>query len=295
LFQRNSFTGQSYDSVAGDLTGADASGGLGGPFNLFAYSNTVPPPPFPFGPGCFLGINPCPGAFGNTGPPNNTNLGTALYTNPTFATSGTSAAATAMRASIARGEALYNGISPDGVFTINGVTGLNDGALGPPGPVANGSCSTCHNNVNVGNDDFLDPKHIGIADNSYLDQNNLQKGANGSSTLLPTSDSPLFTFYCPVGTITFFSNPVSIKVGNSWVTADKYQTTDPGVGWITGNCADLGKFKVPQLRGLASRAPFFHNGQATTMLDVIKFYENRFSMHLTAQEEKDLVNFMNTL
>jgi len=295
LFQRNSFTGQSYDSVAGDLTGADGSGGLAGPLNLFNYSNTI----FfaPFGGGCFVPINPCPGSFGNTAV--GTNLGTALYLNPSFATSGTSAAATAMRASIARGEALYSGTDPlgHGIFTIAGVTGLNElGIFGPPGaPIPNGTCSLCHNNVNVGNDDFLDPKHLGIADNGYADLNGLQKGANGSSTLLPTADSPLFTFYCPVGTITFFSNPVQIKVNGQWVMADKYQTTDPGVGWITGNCGDLGKFKVPQLRGLASRAPFFHNGQATSMLDVIKFYENRFSMHLTAQDEKDLVNFMNTL
>jgi cytochrome c peroxidase len=78
-------------------------------------------------------------------------------------------------------------------------------------------------------------------------------------------------------------------------TYDQFKTTDPGAGWITGKCADLGKFKVPPLRGLASRAPFFHGGQAATMKDVIIFYKNRFSMNLTDQDVQDLVNFMNTL
>jgi cytochrome c peroxidase len=101
----------------------------------------------------------------------------------------------------------------------------------------------------------------------------------------------LFTFLCPQGSIPFFVNPVVVN----GVTYDQYQTTDPGVGWITGKCADLGKFKVPVLRGLASRAPFFHGGEAATMRDVIVFYQNRFNMQLTNQDIQDLINFMNSL
>ena len=71
--------------------------------------------------------------------------------------------------------------------------------------------------------------------------------------------------------------------------------TDPGRALISGKCADIGKVKGPILRGLASRAPYFHNGTGTTLLDVVKFYEQRFGIAFTNQDEQDLVNFLNAL
>ena len=64
---------------------------------------------------------------------------------------------------------------------------------------------------------------------------------------------------------------------------------------VTGKCADMGKLKVPGLRGLAARAPYFHNGTATTLMDVVNFYDQRFNMLLSNDEKADLVAFMNTL
>ena len=49
---------------------------------------------------------------------------------------------------------------------------------------------------------------------------------------------------------------------------------------VTGNCADIGKFKVPSMRGLAARAPYFHNGAADTLMDLVNFYDQRFNMLL---------------
>jgi cytochrome c peroxidase len=71
--------------------------------------------------------------------------------------------------------------------------------------------------------------------------------------------------------------------------------TDPGRALISGKCKDIGRLKGPILRGLASRAPFFHNGSAKTLLDVVNFYELRFSLSLTAQQKSDLVEFLNAL
>src|SRR5262245_42537799 len=39
-------------------------------------------------------------------------------------------------------------------------------------------------------------------------------------------------------------------------------TTDPGGALVTGKWKDIGRFKGPILRGLAARAPYFHNGFA---------------------------------
>jgi cytochrome c peroxidase len=71
--------------------------------------------------------------------------------------------------------------------------------------------------------------------------------------------------------------------------------TDPGRALISGQCKDVGKFKGPILRGLAARAPYFHNGSAATLMDVVNFYDQRFSIGFTEQQKQDLVNFLNTL
>jgi cytochrome c peroxidase len=64
---------------------------------------------------------------------------------------------------------------------------------------------------------------------------------------------------------------------------------------ISGNYADIGKVKGPILRGLAAPAPYFHNGSAATLMDVVNFYDQRFGINFTAQQKQDLVNFLNTL
>jgi cytochrome c peroxidase len=73
------------------------------------------------------------------------------------------------------------------------------------------------------------------------------------------------------------------------------QTTDPGRALVTGLWADIGKVKGPILRGLASRAPYFHNGSADNLSEVVDFYEKRFTVGFTPQEKKDLIAFLSTL
>jgi cytochrome c peroxidase len=41
---------------------------------------------------------------------------------------------------------------------------------------------------------------------------------------------------------------------------------------VTNNAADRGRFKVPSLRNVGLRAPFFHNGGKGTLTDVVNFY-----------------------
>ena len=51
----------------------------------------------------------------------------------------------------------------------------------------------------------------------------------------------------------------------------------------------------PILRGLAARAPYFHNGSADSLRDVIEFYDMRFNIGFTPEEKKDLIAFLNAL
>jgi cytochrome c peroxidase len=78
-------------------------------------------------------------------------------------------------------------------------------------------------------------------------------------------------------------------------TKETVKTTDPGRALITGKWADIGKVKGPILRGLASRAPYFHNGSAENLADVLTFYDKRFNIGFTAQEKADLIAFLNAL
>ena len=72
-------------------------------------------------------------------------------------------------------------------------------------------------------------------------------------------------------------------------------TTDPGKGLISGLCSDVGRTKGPILRGLAARAPYFHNGAARDLSELVDFYNQRFQMNLTSQEKENLIAFLNAL
>jgi hypothetical protein len=167
----------------------------------------------------------------------------------------------AYRLSVARGEEVFNTTK----IKITGVTGLND-VLGMP--VIDGFCGTCHDSPNVGDHSVKAPLNIGIAN----------AGA-GAPPALDIFGLPVFTLQCLQGPL----------------TGQKFTVTDPGRAMISGKCADIGKVKGPILRGLAARAPYFHNGSAATLSDAVNFYDQRFNIGLTDQQKQDLVNFLNTL
>ncbi|HLU65363.1 MAG TPA: hypothetical protein VKZ63_03780, partial [Kofleriaceae bacterium] len=89
-------------------------------------------------------------------------------------------------------------------------------------------------------------------------------------------DQPLYTF-------------------RSLVTGEEVQSTDPGLARVSGRFDDLNKFKVPTLRGLSTRAPYFHNGIAKDLRAVIDHYEEKLGFDFTEQEERDLAAFLAAL
>ncbi|MEO8307996.1 MAG: hypothetical protein ABI616_08140 [Pseudomonadota bacterium] len=72
-------------------------------------------------------------------------------------------------------------------------------------------------------------------------------------------------------------------------------TQDPGRALISGRCNDVGTIVIQQLRGLAARAPYFSNGSAATLREVVDFYDRRYNIGYSEQEKQDLVNFMGAL
>jgi cytochrome c peroxidase len=168
----------------------------------------------------------------------------------------------AARRAVARGEALFNNTP----INITGVAGIND-ALGIPSLA--GFCGTCHDSPDVGNHSVKLPLNIGIANG----------GPNNDNPGLDIDDLPVFTVQCVSGPN----------------TGKSYTVTDLGRAMISGKCADVGKVKGPILRGLAGRAPYFHNGSAATLLDVVNFYNLRFNIGLTPAQMNDLAAFLQTL
>ena len=72
-------------------------------------------------------------------------------------------------------------------------------------------------------------------------------------------------------------------------------TQDPGRALISGKCEDVGAIVIQQFRGLAARAPYFSNGSAATLSELVDFYDRRFNIRYTEQERADLVNFLSVL
>jgi cytochrome c peroxidase len=75
---------------------------------------------------------------------------------------------------------------------------------------------------------------------------------------------------------------------------------------VSGNTLDIGAFRTPSLRNVELTAPYFHDGSAATLADVVKFYvkggnANAFrdwqleSVELSEDEQRDLVEFLKAL
>ena len=173
----------------------------------------------------------------------------------------------AQRASIARGEQIFD-TQP---LTISDVPGLTTGTQ-----QIMGTCTTCHDTPNVGNHSFPLPLDIGTGRSlQYETDPNIIAGLQQ----LQQPNLPVFQLVCMQGP----------EAGQT------FYTTDPGKSLISGQCSDIGRVKGPILRGLASRAPYFHNGAAANLSQLVNFYNKRFQIGLTQQQTQDLINFLQTL
>jgi cytochrome c peroxidase len=183
---------------------------------------------------------------------------------------------TSPRAAVSRGQAIFNS-KP---INITDVAGINDdasvGGLVSDGiPLLEGTCGTCHDTSNVGNHSFPTPLNIGTGD--------------PSPTSLFVNKGGLDISYLPNITVCRRDPATGVP------SKDCKTTTDLGQALVDGKFDHVGKIKGPILRGLSARAPYFHNGSAQTLMDVVHFYEKRFGLVLTPQEESDLVAFLGVL
>ena len=108
-----------------------------------------------------------------------------------------------------------------------------------------------------------------------------------------------------LGTTGSYSNNGLDKVNDT----DEFK--DFGLGEITSNKADNGKFKIPSIRNLVFSAPYMHDGRFKNLEDVINFYSDGLlfsptidskmnfihqgGSKLTSSEKRKIVAFLKTL
>jgi cytochrome c peroxidase len=128
------------------------------------------------------------------------------------------------------------------------------------GPNNDRTCGGCHNTPNVGSSSTFLMLRVG--------------------TDVPTDET---REYLPTLTL------------RHKTTGEIREVTDLGRAQSTGLWNDIGRFKVQHLRGLASRTPYFHDGRADTIEELIEHYEAFFAISFTGSEKKDLAAFLYAL
>jgi len=111
-----------------------------------------------------------------------------------------------------------------------------------------GTCSTCHNTPNVGGHSVIRMMDIG------------------------TANEPNCNPVLPI-----------ITVQNK-TTMETRRVCDLGRGQGSGVWTEIASFRVPPLRGLAARAPYFHNGSAKNIKQAIRYHEERFNIDQPPEE-----------
>ena len=173
----------------------------------------------------------------------------------------------AFRASVARG----NDIFVNRRFWVKDVAHINSIGLANP---AKRSCAVCHNAQMSGMD--LAPGWVDLGTTNYPTWTEAKVWDEAS-------DLPVFKLTCKADA------PPHPFLGRV------IYTSDPGRALVTGHCADIGAITMGQFRGLAARAPYFSNGSAKDIRELVDYYDRRFDMRLTGQEKQDLINFLGVL
>lgn len=150
-------------------------------------------------------------------------------------------------------------------FLITDSGGLNNIPLGNP---LRDGCAICHNMQRSGMDVAPGQIDLGTTNLPHAD---------------PAPQLPLFKLTCQP---TAKPHPYLGKV---------IYTHDPGFALTTGQCRDIGKITMQNMRGLASRAPYFSNGSAANLRAIVEFYNRRYRIGYTEQEMQDLTNLLSVL
>jgi hypothetical protein len=183
---------------------------------------------------------------------------------------GTADPRQAARESIARGHDVFMFRT----FWIRDSMHLNTVGLGNP---AKRTCATCHGMHMTGLDTA----------NGWMDI--------GTTNLPHASEVPLNPWNLAKPQLPLFRVTCRPDVRPHPFLGRVIHTQDPGRALISGLCNDVGTIVMQQFRGLSARAPYFSNGSAATLRELVDFYDRRYTIGFSEQERQDLVNFLGAL
>jgi hypothetical protein len=178
--------------------------------------------------------------------------------------------ARAARESIARGHDVFMFRT----FWIKDSMHLNSVGLGNP---TKRTCATCHGMHMTGMDTA----------NGWMDI--------GTTNLPWASEVPLNPWNEAKPQMPLFRVTCKPNVKEHPFLGRVIYTQDPGRALISGQCNDVGTIVMQQFRGLSARAPYFSNGSAGTLRELVDFYDRRYNIGYSEQEKQDLVNFLGAL
>jgi len=159
-------------------------------------------------------------------------------------------------------------------FFIRDSMHLNSVGLGNP---VKRTCSTCHGMHMTGMD---------VA-NGWMDI--------GTTNLPWAREAPLNPWTTDSPQLPLFKVTCNADVAPHPFLGRVIYTQDPGRALVSGKCNDVGAIVMQQFRGLAARAPYFSNGSAATLRELVDFYDRRYSIGYSEQEKRDLVAFLGAL
>ncbi len=85
--------------------------------------------------------------------------------------------------------------------------------------------------------------------------------------------------------------------GDKFTDADErlHAPSEIGIDPLLAERGTTGKYRTSPLAGIWQHPPYFHNGSAETLQDVVTHYNDHFALGLTPDEQDDLVHFLRSL
>jgi hypothetical protein len=85
--------------------------------------------------------------------------------------------------------------------------------------------------------------------------------------------------------------------GSSFTDADKrlHAPSEVGTDPTLAERATTGLYRTTPLHGVWQHPPYFHDGSAATLGDVVKHYDTQFGLKLSPDQQRDLVEYLKSL
>jgi cytochrome c peroxidase len=74
-----------------------------------------------------------------------------------------------------------------------------------------------------------------------------------------------------------------------------HDPAEVGMEPVYASRSATGQYRTTPLRGLASHAPYFHDGSAADLPAVVNHYDTLFNLQLTPAQKSDLVEYLKSL